>query len=399
MSDSKDSTVTYTTVSSPFGGLSNIGSLGVDGPTMMPEDPYAYVVAAFQAPPSPNYDEILSAEEQPLPAAVSPTVDSLGYVPESDFKEDPKKDPKEDPADEGDNGDDEDELFENDEDDDEVDIEEDEEEDEEEEEHLAPADSTVVALPAVDHAPSARKTESFETDESATTPPPHPAYRVSARMSIRPQTPISFPSDIEIARLMAIPTPPPPPLSPWSSPLPEIPSPPLSLPLPLPTSPTYPLVYQAAMIRLRAEASSTSHPLLLPSTYHLTPPSGTPPLLPIPLSTPSPPLLPPSTNPRADVHEQTSDVTTAMIAILKQFQATLPPASVKAVEEIYVTCGGTRPYYQCLAADGNTFSKLMDNIQGYVAAATVNYNQGNFSYRPPGVANQIRPSGFAQPNV
>nr|GEU79276.1 hypothetical protein [Tanacetum cinerariifolium] len=35
----------------------------------------------------------------------------------------------------------------------------------------------------------------------------------------------------------------------------------------------------------------------------------------------------------------------------------------------------------------------------YVAAATVNYNQGNFGYRPPGVANQIRPPGFAQPNV
>nr|GEW69041.1 reverse transcriptase domain-containing protein [Tanacetum cinerariifolium] len=60
---------------------------------------------------------------------------------------------------------------------------------------------------------------------------------------------------------------------------------------------------------------------------------------------------------------------TAMTTILKQFQATLPPASVKAVEEIYVACGGAHPYYQCLAADGNTFSKLRDNIQGYVAAA------------------------------
>nr|GFB31206.1 hypothetical protein [Tanacetum cinerariifolium] len=29
----------------------------------------------------------------------------------------------------------------------------------------------------------------------------------------------------------------------------------------------------------------------------------------------------------------------------------------------------------------------------------VNYNQGNSGYRPSGVANQIRPSGFAQPNV
>nr|GEX26163.1 putative ribonuclease H-like domain-containing protein [Tanacetum cinerariifolium] len=64
------------------------------------------------------------------------------------------------------------------------------------------------------------------------------------------------------------------------------------------------------------------------------------------------------------VNQQTSVVTTAMIAILKQFQATPPPAFVKAIEEIYVTCG-----------------------------AAVNYNQGNSGYRPPGVANQIRPSG------
>nr|GEY10912.1 hypothetical protein [Tanacetum cinerariifolium] len=93
------------------------------------------------------------------------------------------------------------------------------------------------------------------------------------------------------------------------------------------------------------------------------------------------------------VNQQTSVVTTAMTAILKQFQATPPPASVKAVEEIRVTCGGAHPYYQCLAAGGNTFPKLRDNIQGYVAAASDNYNQGNSGYRPSGVANQIRPPG------
>ncbi|GJZ46937.1 hypothetical protein Tco_0600769, partial [Tanacetum coccineum] len=32
-----------------------IRSPGVDGPPVMPEDPYAYVVAAFQAPSSPDY--------------------------------------------------------------------------------------------------------------------------------------------------------------------------------------------------------------------------------------------------------------------------------------------------------------------------------------------------------
>ncbi|GJR13490.1 reverse transcriptase domain-containing protein [Tanacetum coccineum] len=98
------------------------------------------------------------------------------------------------------------------------------------------------------------------------------------------------------------------------------------------------------------------------------------------------------------VNQQTSVVTTAMTAILKQFQATLPPASVKAVEEICVTCGGPHPYYQCLAADGNTFPEYRDNIQGYVAAAMGNYNQGNAGYRPQGVVNQTIPPGFVQQN-
>nr|GEV80764.1 hypothetical protein [Tanacetum cinerariifolium] len=96
------------------------------------------------------------------------------------------------------------------------------------------------------------------------------------------------------------------------------------------------------------------------------------------------------------VNQQTSAVTTTMTAIHKQFQATPPQASVKAVEDIY---GGAHPYYQCHAADRNTFLEFQDNIQGYVSTAAVNYNQGNSDYRPPGVANQIRPPGYAQPNV
>nr|GEX05308.1 reverse transcriptase domain-containing protein [Tanacetum cinerariifolium] len=75
------------------------------------------------------------------------------------------------------------------------------------------------------------------------------------------------------------------------------------------------------------------------------------------------------------VNQQTSVVTTAMTAILKQFQATPPPAFIKVVEEICVTCGGAHPYYQCLVAGGKFFSKLQDNIQGYVLAAAINYNQ------------------------
>nr|GFD29548.1 hypothetical protein [Tanacetum cinerariifolium] len=48
-----------------------------------------------------------------------------------------------------------------------------------EEEHPAPADSVVVAPTATDQAPSAEESEPFETDESAATPPPHPAYHIA----------------------------------------------------------------------------------------------------------------------------------------------------------------------------------------------------------------------------
>ncbi|GJW95961.1 hypothetical protein Tco_0175633 [Tanacetum coccineum] len=211
---------------------------------MMPEDPYAYVVAAFQAPPlldyvpgpeepeqaplSPEFvpkpvypefmppgEEVFLAEEQPLPAVVLPTTDSPGYITDSDPEED-KEDPEEDradyPADERDDDDD-DESSDDDKDDDDVK----EDEDGKEEEHPALADSV----------------------------PPY-VHRVTARMYVRAQTPISLPSDIEVARLLAIPTPPPSPLFPFSSPLPPILSPLpqiLSPPLlvsspPLPASPT-----------------------------------------------------------------------------------------------------------------------------------------------------------------
>ncbi|GKA99853.1 reverse transcriptase domain-containing protein, partial [Tanacetum coccineum] len=94
-----------------------------------------------------------------------------------------------------------------------------------------------------------------------------------------------------------------------------------------------------------------------------------------------------------------SVVTSAMTAMFKQHQVTPAPASVKAIEESCVTCGGVYSYRQCPATDGNIFLEYRDNIQGYVSAAAVNYNQGNTGYRPQSVANQIRPPGFAQPNV
>ncbi|GJU17859.1 retrovirus-related pol polyprotein from transposon TNT 1-94 [Tanacetum coccineum] len=172
-------------------------------------------------------DEVFPAEEQPLPAAASPTAQSPDYVseydpeadPEEDDDEDPEEDPVDYPTDGGDDGNDEDESSEDDEDDDEVDIEADDDE-EEEEEHPAPTDSVVIALPATDQAPSAEEIKPFETDESAATPPPHPTYRVTARISILALVPTPVWSDAEVDRLLAISTPPSSPLSPWSSPLP-----------------------------------------------------------------------------------------------------------------------------------------------------------------------------------
>ncbi|GKD01433.1 hypothetical protein Tco_1171707, partial [Tanacetum coccineum] len=160
--------------------------------------------------------------------------------------------------------------------DDDVDMEADR--DEEEEEHLALVDSVVVALPTTDQAPSTEETESFETDESAATPPPHPAYRVRARISIPAPVPTPLWSDAEVARLLAISTPQSSPLSPWSSPLPQIPSPslPLSPPSPvfspaLPPSPIRSLGYRAVMIQMRADVASTSHSLPLPPSFILSP--------------------------------------------------------------------------------------------------------------------------------
>ncbi|GJR42677.1 hypothetical protein Tco_1310780, partial [Tanacetum coccineum] len=307
-----------------------------------------YVEAALQAPPSPDYvpgpeepeqappsldyvpgpehanDEIV-AEDQPDAEDASPTAQSPNYVSESDPEADPEKDDDEDPeedpvdysADGGDDRDDEDESSEEDEDD-EVDMEADEDEEEEEEEHPTPADSVVVALPATDQAPSAEETKLLETDESADTPPPDLAYRVIAMISIPAPVPMPVWSDAEVARLLAISTPPSSLLSPWSSPLPQIPSPslPLSPPSPVlspapPPSPIHSLGHRAAMIRMRAEAASTSHSLPLPPPFILSPtrsnaPSlGIPPPLPISVPTSSPPLLLPSASCREDRPEVT----------------------------------------------------------------------------------------------
>nr|GFB25196.1 hypothetical protein [Tanacetum cinerariifolium] len=98
------------------------------------------------------------------------------------------------------------------------------------------------------------------------------------RISIPAPVPMPAWTDSEIVRLLAISSPPTSQLSPWSSPPPQIPFPPLppilSSPSPVlspapPPSPIRSLGYQAAMIRLRDEAASTSSPpLQLPSASH-----------------------------------------------------------------------------------------------------------------------------------
>ncbi|GJT59920.1 hypothetical protein Tco_1003453 [Tanacetum coccineum] len=169
------------------------------------------------------------------------------------------------PADGGDDGDDEMDIEEDEDADMDIDADEEDEDDEmdveideeAEEEHSAPAYPVVVALPAT--APSAEETEPFETDESAATPPPHPAYRMTARITIPEPLPVPAWSDSEVARLLAISSPPASPLSPWSSSPPQIPFP-LSPPSPvyanhLP-SPIRSVGHRAAHLD-RAEAAAT----------------------------------------------------------------------------------------------------------------------------------------------
>ncbi|GJT27009.1 hypothetical protein Tco_0907284 [Tanacetum coccineum] len=92
-------------------------------------------------------DDDIPAEDQPLSADASPIALLLGYVADSehaedDFEEDPEMDPL---------NDDKEELS------------------KEEEEPLAPTDS---ALPISDYVPSSKETGPFETDETTATPPP-----------------------------------------------------------------------------------------------------------------------------------------------------------------------------------------------------------------------------------
>nr|GEV96288.1 putative reverse transcriptase domain-containing protein [Tanacetum cinerariifolium] len=219
-----------------------------------------YVSVYVLEPDYPVYlapSDDIPVEDQPLPTDASPVALSMDYITDSDPKED-EEDPEEDPANYAD-----------------------------EEEHLAPADSTIAASPAIDHVPSAKETEPFEIDESAAAPPP-PAYRTTPRMSVRTQKPILLPFDKEVARLLALHTPPSSLLTPLLSPptnpiyalallgcrLAMMRATPSHIPLPPPflPSPIRP-PHTKAMAQMRVAAPSTYHSLLL---------AGTPPLLPTP---------------------------------------------------------------------------------------------------------------------
>ncbi|GKE04419.1 hypothetical protein Tco_1396437 [Tanacetum coccineum] len=152
MSDLEHSTVSHTSISSES------DPSAWDIPLMdageVPEmDPYKEVAQKGQvAPPSHAYvpdpmeleHHVLVYVSEPMyPEYLIPSNDD---IPVKDLDNDPEEDLEEDPIDyAADADDDEDE--------------EEEPSEDEEEEHLAPADSTIVASPAVDPAPSAEETD------------------------------------------------------------------------------------------------------------------------------------------------------------------------------------------------------------------------------------------------
>nr|GEU44641.1 reverse transcriptase domain-containing protein [Tanacetum cinerariifolium] len=70
-----------------------------------------------------------------------------------------------------------------------------------------------------------------------------------------------------------------------------------------------------------------------------------------------------------------------------------PTAPLKAVEEVYVTCGANHSYNQCPLTRGNDFPVFYNNIQQFQTAAVGKFIQN----RNQNVSNQMRPPGFNQP--
>ncbi|GJT39226.1 hypothetical protein Tco_0939091 [Tanacetum coccineum] len=84
---------------------------------------------------------------------------------------------------------------------------------------------------------------------------------------------------------------------------------------------------------------------------------------------------------------EVSELKNLMKTMILDKQKAQAPATVKAVEQSCVTCGGAHSSKNCPATDGNVYQ---DNIQEYVSqAAAANFNQGNSNSRPTMVSNQI----------
>ncbi|GKB99816.1 hypothetical protein Tco_0985953 [Tanacetum coccineum] len=198
------------------GGIPRVIVLGYDGlpiqPVAPPSPDYIPGPEDPQTPPVPQDEDEheFPAEEQPLPPVDSPTAESPEHVTESDPEEDPEEyedDETEDgpvdyPMDGGDDGDDDD----GDSSRDDANDEDEDDDDEEEEEHIALADSTIVA--PVDE--PVFPPEGIEP----VIPPPSTDITIGARITVRPQTSISLPPEAEVERLLTMTTPSPsPPIS------------------------------------------------------------------------------------------------------------------------------------------------------------------------------------------
>nr|GEU35809.1 reverse transcriptase domain-containing protein [Tanacetum cinerariifolium] len=207
MSSNSHATITYTLMSSY--------EVIVNGYFGIPIDPLD-----LYAPPSPDYilgpeypvylppaDDVLPAEEQPLPATVSLTAESPGYITDSEPEMEPEEDDGDDEKSEGDSieyptsrGDDDadddgDDFSEDDADDE--DEEESSDSEDEEEEHLAPTVPTPALHSSIPASKDSDETEPFEDGKTASTPPPF-GYRVAARITVQPHILIPFRLDESI---------------------------------------------------------------------------------------------------------------------------------------------------------------------------------------------------------
>nr|GEY68966.1 putative reverse transcriptase domain-containing protein [Tanacetum cinerariifolium] len=302
-----------------------------------------------EAPPSPDYipgskypeylppgDDVFPAKEQPLPAAVSPTTKSPGYIMDSKPEMDPEEEDGDDEKSEGDSidyptnrGDDDadddvDDLSKDDADDE--DKEESSDSKEEEEEHLALTVPAPALRSSISASEDSDQIEPFEEGETTATPPPS-AYRVTARISVRPHIPMPFPSESEVERLLTIPTPPLSPVSPTSYPLPLF-----LMPLPIFTPPPLP-----------------PPPIILPRT---------PPLLPIPLPTSSLPLslLLPSTSCREGIPE-------ADMPLQKKARFTTPTGRYEEVAHFRDYCTQIMDYCRLREVHNSTLVTQIEALQ------------------------------------